>query len=109
MAIKYKQKCAKCKKNYVIVTWKQSYPICYDCQQEQMKGEIADSGLKKLLDIPEQYYKENSFLRSIKINAIQYGKLSEKQIETFKKAVEKLKGEKKEENKEETTKSKYQK
>ena len=98
MVIKYKQKCAKCKKNYVIVTWKQGYPICYDCQKDQLVGEISDPQMKKLLDIPEHFYRENSFLRSIKINCLQYGKLSEKQIETFKKAVEKLKADKKEES-----------
>ena len=97
MAVKYKQKCAKCKKNYVVVTWKQSFPICYDCQKDQLKGEISDPEMKKLLEIPEVFYKENAFLRSIKINYLQYGKLSEKQIETFKRAVEKLKlGEKSE-------------
>jgi hypothetical protein len=59
-----------------------------------MVGEITDPALKKLLDVPEEFYKENSFMRSIKINALRYGKLSEKQIEFFKKSVEKMKKEK---------------
>lgn len=56
-----------------------------------MTGEISDPALKKLLDIPEEFYQENSFLRSIKINALRYGSLSEKQLEFFKKSVDKMK------------------
>ena len=91
MAIKYKQKCAKCKKNYVTITWKQRYPICYDCQKDELKGEIKNLKMKKLFKIPEDYYKENSFLRSIKINYLKFGKLTEKQIETFKLVVKRIK------------------
>ena len=87
MAIKYKQKCSRCKDKYVTVTYRNSYPLCYDCQKNDLKGEITNKTLKKLLAIPEDYYKDNAFLRSIKINAIKFGKLSEKQIEAFKKAV----------------------
>lgn len=47
--------------------------------------------MKKMFDIPEDFYKKNSFLRSIKINYLRYGKLTEKQIEAFKKAVDKMK------------------
>lgn len=92
-AFKYKQRCSRCKKNYVIVTWKNNYPLCYDCQKGEMVGEITDPKMKKLLDIPEEFYHENSFLRSIKINALRYGSLSEKQIEYFKKSVDKMKKE----------------
>ena len=90
--IKYKQKCAKCRDNYVTVTWRSGkYVVCYDCQKKEMEGEVTDPKLKRLLKIPEEFYKNNAFLRSIKINAIRYGKLSEKQIEYFKKAVKKMK------------------
>lgn len=95
-AFKYKQKCARCKKNYVIVTWKSRFPLCYDCQKGEMVGVIKDLKLKKLLNIPDEFYKENSFLRSIKINCLKYGHLSEKQIEFFKKSVEKMKKEREE-------------
>ncbi len=61
-----------------------------------MAGEVTDPALKKLLNIPEEFYHENSFLRSIKINALRYGSLSEKQIEYFKKSVDKMKKEKEE-------------
>ena len=46
------------------------------------------------LDIDEWFYKENSFLREIKIKAIKYGSLTEKQIAAFEKTVEKMKKEK---------------
>ncbi len=94
MAIRFKQKCMRCKKNYVLVSRNQRYPLCYECQKKELKGEIKDPKMKKLFDIPEEYYKENSFLRDIKINYLNYGKLSEKQIEAFKKVVKKIKEEK---------------
>lgn len=91
MAIKYKQKCFKCRKNWVVVGRGQRFPICYDCQKQDLNQKIDDPEMKKLFDIPEEFYKENSFLRSIKMNYIRFGKLSEKQIEAFKKTVEKMK------------------
>ena len=56
-----------------------------------MQGEIKDPKMKKLLDIPEEYYQENSFLRNIKISYLKYGSLTEKQVEAFKKVVQKFK------------------
>jgi len=58
-----------------------------------MQGEIKDPETKKLFNIPEEFYKENSFLRSVKINYLKYGQLSEKQVEFFKKTVQKMKEE----------------
>ena len=95
MAIKYKQKCMKCKKNYVVVTYRNRFPTCYECQKNELQGEIKDPKMKRMFNIPEKFYQENSFLRSIKANYLRFGKLSERQIETFKKAVEKMKEEKK--------------
>lgn len=88
MAIKYKQLCSKCKSQYVNVrTFKQQYLVCYDCQKDDLKGEVKDPEMKKLFDIPDDYYKENTFLGNIKINYLRFQNLSEKQIEAFKKAV----------------------
>ena len=87
MVIKYKQKCYRCKSKYVTVRRGQRYAMCYDCQKDELKGTIKDPKMKKLLTIPEKYYKENPFLRDIKINYLRYGKLSEKQIEAFKKVL----------------------
>lgn len=93
MRITYKQRCSRCKKNFVLVTWKNKYPLCYDCQKNEMGGEIKDPTLKKMFDIPEEFYKENSFLRSVKINYLKYEQLSEKQVDFFKKTVQKMKEE----------------
>jgi hypothetical protein len=73
------------------VTRKDRYAICYDCQKKQMEGEISDPKMKELFDIPEEYYKKSMFLRNIKINYLRYGNLTEKQIEAFKKTVQKIK------------------
>ena len=98
MAIKYKKKCIRCQKNYVTATWKDKYVVCYECQKKEMQGEIKDSKMKKLLNVPEEYYKENPFLRNIKINYLKYGSLTDKQIEAFKKAVKRIKEKNKETN-----------
>ena len=91
MRFQFKQKCNKCKKNYVLTTSSQTYVICYDCQKNSLMGEIKDPVFKKLFNIPEDYYRKNAFLRNIKSNYLRYHNLTEKQIAAFKKAVEKMK------------------
>ena len=91
MAVKYKQKCIRCKKNYVEANWKNRYVICYECQKKELDGEITDPKMKKLFDIPDEFYKANSFLRDIKLNFLRYDNLTEKQVDAFKKTVEKMK------------------
>ncbi len=91
MAIRFKQKCMRCKKNYVTVSRNQRFVLCYECQKGELKGTIKDPKMKKLFNIPEEFYKKNSFLRAIKSNYLKYKNLSEKQIEAFKKTVKKLK------------------
>ncbi len=86
----FKQKCPKCRKNYVIVSGSQRYVFCYECQKPELKGEIKDPAIKALFNIPEECYMENSFLRNIKSSYLKFGKLSEKQIAAFKKTVEKI-------------------
>lgn len=88
---KYKQRCMRCKENYVIISWKQKYPLCYECQKKELHQEIKDKKMKKFFDIPEEFYKQSAFLRNIKIYYIKFDTLSEKQIQAFKKTVEKLK------------------
>ena len=73
------------------MTGRGQYPICYDCQKGQLSAEIKDPVMKAMFDIPEEFYMHNMFLRSIKINYIKYGGLSDKQIECFVKTVEDMK------------------
>ena len=94
--VRFKQLCQKCKKNMVLVTSKTKFAICYDCQKEDLQGEIKDPKMKKMFDIPEEFYKENSFLRDIKIRYLKFKELSEKQIAAFEKTVKELKENKKE-------------
>lgn len=75
----------------VLMTSRSQFPICYDCEKAQLQGEIKDPEMKKMFDIPEEFYKNNSFLRSIKKNYLRFGNLTEKQIEVFKKVVEDMK------------------
>ena len=89
--VMFKSKCMLCKKNYVLVSGRQNFVICYDCQKADLNKKIKDPKMKKMFDIPEEFYKENSFLRSIKLNYIKFENLSEKQVSAFKKVVKDLK------------------
>ena len=91
MVVRYKQKCSRCRKNYVSVTWKTKFPVCYDCEKNSLQGDIKDPAMKKMFEIPIEFYQESMFLRDIKINYLRYGKLSDKQVEAFKNVVEKMK------------------
>jgi hypothetical protein len=95
MRVQYKQKCVKCKKNYVLATSRTSYVLCYDCQKSSLVGEITDPVYKKLFDIPEEFYKTNSFLRSIKANYLKYHSLTGAQVSAFEKVKAQMKDEKK--------------
>lgn len=86
----YKQKCSRCK-NMVIVSSSTRYPLCYDCQKGELQGEITDPEMKAMFDLPEEFYKQSSFLRSIKANYLKFGSLSEKQIAAFRKIAEQIK------------------
>ena len=98
MAIAYKKRCPVCKTNYVLVSGKMTRVCCYDCQKKELEGEIKDPEMKKMFDIPEEYYAESAFLRDIKVTYLRFENLSEKQIEAFKKTVQKLDDKKKETN-----------
>jgi hypothetical protein len=87
----YKQRCIMCKKEMVLINYKNQKPICYNCQKKDLVGEIKDPAMKKLFRIPEALFKDSSFLRSIKINYLRYGSLTDKQIAAFKKVVERMK------------------
>ena len=80
-----------CKQNYVVVTSRQNYIACYDCQKKELNRKIKDPKMKKLFAIAEQFYKESLFLRSIKLNYLRCNALTDKQIDAFKKVVEKMK------------------
>ena len=90
MAISYKQKCARCNKNYVTATWKTRYVLCYDCQKKELQGEITDPAMKKMFDIPDAFYESNAFLRSIKLNYLRFGDLSGDQVKAYKNVVKQL-------------------
>ena len=95
--VKFKQKCFRCKENYVVVTSGTRGAICYDCQKAEMSGEIKDPKMKEMFDLPEEFYKENPFLRDIKVKVTKWGnELTENQINAFKKVVKDLKEKKKE-------------
>ena len=87
---RFKTLCRRCRGKYIVASHKDRYPACYDCQKKEMEGEISDSEMKEMFDIPEDFYRESIFLRSIKIKYLNYGDLSDNQIESFKKVVEEM-------------------
>lgn len=86
----FKQKCIRCKTNYQLASRRDKYVICFECQENEFNQDIEDKDMKKLFDIPIEFYKNNMFLRDIKIKYLKFGSLSEKQIEAFKKTVDKM-------------------
>ncbi len=91
MAVPFKQKCARCKKNYVMAYGSQRYVYCYECQKGALNEEITDPAYKSLFDIPEEYYKESVFLRNIKAAYLKNKSLTMNQIAAFEKVVKQLK------------------
>lgn len=73
------------------MSWRGGFPICYECQKQDLEGDITDPEMQKLFDIPEELYKQSSFLCNIKKRYLQMGMLSEKQISAFKEVAEKVK------------------
>jgi len=96
---KFKQRCAICKDNMVVIFSYKQFPICVDCHMRQIDKPIKDPKIKKLFDIPEEFYKKSVFLRNIKGAYIRFENLSEKQVEAFKKTVKDLKNPPKEDSK----------
>jgi len=88
---KYKQRCIRCKKNYIVVTRNQRFPICYECQKTELNKPIKNTKMRKMFDIPKEFYIENIFLRDIKLKYLKFGELTEKQIAAFKKTVKEMK------------------
>ena len=66
------------------------FPSCVACEMKKINHVIDDPTFKKLFDIDIKLYEQSHFLRNIKSSYLRFGKLSEKQIEAFKKVVEDL-------------------
>ena len=94
---KYKQLCAICRKNHVLISARGQFPICTSCSMKQINQPIEDKKFKAMFDIDQKLYEESSFLRSIKSNYLRFGSLSERQVETFKRVAAELANPKKEE------------
>jgi len=94
---KYKQRCAVCKKNMVLMFSRKQFPLCTECHLKRLEEPITDPVFKEMFDLPRKFYEDSYFLRNIKENYLRFGALSEKQIEAFKKAVKEMKSGKREE------------
>ena len=87
---RYKQLCTICRKNHVIIERYKQKPFCPECEMRNW-GKIEKEKYKKILDIPKEIYVKSYFLRNVRGYYETFGKLTEKQIDAFKKNVEKLK------------------
>jgi hypothetical protein len=95
---KYKQRCALCKNNMVVMYSGKQFPICSECQMKRIQVPIKDPKWEKFFNIPTHFYEESQFLRNIKEAYIRFENLTEKQIEVFKKVVKDMKAGKYEED-----------
>jgi hypothetical protein len=94
---KFKQRCALCKENMVIMYSHRQFPKCVDCHMKEINKPVTDKKYKKLLDIPEELYRKSSFLRNIKSAFLRFDNLTENQVTAFKKTIKDLKEDKKDE------------
>jgi hypothetical protein len=92
----YKQKCAQCKKQWVLMrTGRSRFAVCVDCEMKEVVQPVEEKEFVSLFDIPLDWYRENHFLRSVRYQYGRFGALSDKQIEAFKKTVKEMKALKK--------------
>lgn len=87
---KFKQKCALCKKNMVIMYSARQFPCCEDCQMKKISDPVTEPSYK-FLEIPTELYRKSSFLRNIKEFYLRNASLTGKQKEAFKKVVKEMK------------------
>src|SRR3989338_4431584 len=92
---RFKQRCAICKKNMVVMYSSRQFPICVECHMKRISDPVTDPKYKALLDIPRDFYEKSMFLRNIKESFQRFGSLTVNQVTAFKKAVEDLKHPKK--------------
>ena len=89
-ALKFKQKCKICKKEWVIVN-RREYPICVDCHLKQIFSEEVEDKKFDFLNQTKEIYAKSRFLRNIRQAYLMYKNLTEKQISAFKDTLEKVK------------------
>lgn len=95
---KYKQRCALCKENMVIMYSGNQFPKCVACHMKEIDKPVNDSKYKKLFDIPRELYEKSLFLRNIKSAYLRFESLTERQVEAFKKTVKDMKNSKSEDS-----------
>lgn len=88
---RFKQRCALCKKNMVVMYSARQFPICVECHMKRISDPVTDPKYKEMFDIPRDFYEKSMFLRNIKESLQRFGSLTENQVTAFKKAVEDLK------------------
>jgi len=96
---KFKQRCARCKKNMVLMYSSRQFPLCNECHLKQVNLKIDDPKWAKFFDIPQELYEKYYFLRSIKECYLRFNAVTEKQAEAFKKIVKEEKAAKKKKDK----------
>jgi len=93
--VSYKQRCSLCRKGWALVTsGRQRFAICSDCEMKVVQLKVEDEEYVKLFDLPLDWYRENSFLRSVRYQYGRFGGVTDKQVEAFKKTVKEMKKEK---------------
>jgi hypothetical protein len=67
------------------------FPICAPCQLKEIDQPISDTRMRKFFAIPQEFYEQSQFLRSIKSQYIRFGSLTTPQRQTFLKVVKEMK------------------
>lgn len=87
----YKQKCGLCKKNWALMrSGYQRFAVCQECEMKVIAKPVKNPKMKKLFDIPQEWYRENHFLRSVRYQYGRFGDITPKQADAFKATVDEM-------------------
>ena len=86
--VKYKQRCGRCKKNYTLSLRSQAFIMCAECHAPFLAKEIEDPSMKEFFDIGAEYYDKDAYLRTVKMNYLKYGNITDYQRKQFLRVIE---------------------
>src|SRR3989338_340237 len=91
MPVRFQQRCVKCRKNFVQMYSSRQFPICAPCQLAEISRPIKSKAMAAFFDIPQEFYEQSQFLRSIKSSYLRFENITPAQREAFVKVVEEMK------------------
>ena len=93
--VKFKQRCSKCKKNYTVSMRSQAFVMCAECHEPLINKPIEDEEMKLFFEKGEGFYEKDAYLRTVKMNYLKYGNITDYQRKQFLRVIDILSKEEK--------------